>query len=329
MKLAGHSLASLCGALSLRPELALKRDIRLPARVLGSHGESAWFPSAGKIANGDDTAALPDDQGFVLFAAEGMRPEFVASDPWFAGFSSVMVNLSDIAAMGGRPWAVVDVLFSGASDNEKILLGMREASRSFGVPIVGGHTTRVAGESALAVAVVGRARRLISSFRARPGQSLLAAFDLRGSFRGASTQFDAATSASAEQLRRNLRVLPDLAEAELVSAGKDVSMAGLCGSLAMLLETSRVGARLNLESIPAPPDADPLRWLSAFPSFGFVLTTEPERAAEVCARFDAAGVACHVVGEVDASRRLELCAGSERALYADLGSEMLTGFGAP
>lgn len=328
MKLGAHSLDDVCQALSRRPELELKRDVRLPARVLGAFGESAWFESAGQIANGDDTAALPDGEGFVLFAAEGMRPEFVASDPWFSGFCSVMVNLSDIAAMGGRPWAVVDVLFAGSSDNEQVLLGMREASRRFGVPIVGGHTTRVGGESALAVAVVGRARRLISGFRARPGQAVLAAYDLRGAFRGASTHFDAASGASAEQLRRNLRVLPEVAEAELVCAGKDVSMAGLCGSLAMLLETSRVGARLDLESVPSPREVDAVRWLSAFPSFGFVLTAERERAAEVCARFEDAGLSCHVVGEIDASRRLELCAGGERALYADFGSETLTGFGA-
>ncbi|HET9933425.1 MAG TPA: sll0787 family AIR synthase-like protein [Polyangiaceae bacterium] len=326
MKLGGYSLSTLCEALRARPELELKRDIRLPARVLGARSESAWF-AGGDIANGDDTAALPDGDGFTLFAAEGMRPEFVAADPWFAGFCAVMVNLSDVAAMGGRPWAVVDVLFSGSSDNEQILLGMREASRSFGVPIVGGHTTRVDGNSVLAVAVLGRARRLISSYRARPGQAILAAFDLRGAFRGATSQFDAATSASAATLRRNLSVLPELAEAELVSAGKDVSMAGLCGSLAMLLETSGVGARLTLDEVPAPPNVDALRWLTAFPSFGFVLTAEPERAEEVQRRFAAVGLTCSVVGEIDASRRLELCSFGERALYADLGVEVLTGFG--
>ena len=326
MKLGGYSLAELCRALRERPELELKRDIRLPARVLGIPTESAWFPG-GPIANGDDTAALPDQDGFTLLAAEGMRPEFVAADPWFAGFCAVMVNLSDVAAMGGRPWAIVDVLFSGGSDAEQVLLGMRDASRSFGVPIVGGHTTRVSGPTSLAAAVLGRARRLISSYRARPGQAILVAVDLRGAFRGGTAQFDAATSASAETLRRNLGILPELAEAELVSAGKDISMAGLCGSLAMLLETSGVGARLELERVPAPANVDALRWLTAFPSFGFVLTAEPERADEVRRRFEAAGVSCNVVGRIDTTRRLELHSGAERAVYVDLRSEALTGFG--
>ena len=326
MKLGERSLAELCAALRERPELGLKRDIQLAASVFPRAAASAWFPG-GRILNGDDTAALPDADGYTLFAAEGLRPEFVADEPWFAGFCSVMVNLNDVAAMGGRPWAVVDVLFMGSGDNQRVLEGLRDASEAFGVPVVGGHTARVTSGTALAVAVLGRARRLISSHHARPGQALLLAVDLRGKFRGRSGNFDAATTASPEALRRNLSILPELAEAELCRAGKDVSMAGLCGSLLMLLETSGVGGWLDLDAVPAPPGVEPERWLGAFPSFGFVLATETEKAAEVTARFEAAGVACRSVGGIDDSRVLTLCAGGKRAVYADLAESGLTGFG--
>src|SRR5258707_1510679 len=67
---------------------------------------------AGAIRLGDDCAAIPDNDGFLLFAGEGMLESFVADDPWFAGYSAVMVNLSDIAAMGGRPLAIVDILWT-------------------------------------------------------------------------------------------------------------------------------------------------------------------------------------------------------------------------
>ena len=327
MKLSGQSLVRLTEQLTQRTELEMKRDVQLSARVLGGSTQSVWFPSREPILNGDDTAALPSDGGYTLFAAEGMRPELVAQDPWFAGFCSVMVNLSDIAAMGGRPWAVVDVLFMGAGQNERVLEGLRDASELFGVPIVGGHTARVAGPSMLSVAVLGRAQKLISSHAARAGQTLLMAVDVRGSFRGSGGAFNAATTASAEQLRAKLAVLPELAEAGLVGAGKDISMAGTCGSLAMLLETSRVGATLDLDAIPAPPGVEPLRWLTAFPSFGFVLAVEPATVSAVCARFDAVGVVCAAVGAVDESRRLRLRAGGELRTYLDLGTEPLTGFG--
>jgi AIR synthase-related protein len=327
MNLNGIPLAQLTCALSSRAELEMKRDIQLPARVFGTATHSAWFPSQGSVLNGDDTAALPADGGYTLFAAEGMRPELVAADPWFAGFCSIMVNLSDVAAMGGRPWAIVDVLFMGAGENERVLEGMQAASELFGVPVVGGHTARVDGPTLLSVAVLGRARRLISSHSARAGQTLLMAVDLRGSFRGAGTAFNAATTASAKQLRANLATLPELSEAGLVGAGKDISMAGLCGSLAMLLETSGVGATLDLERVPAPPDVDPLRWLMAFPSFGFVLAVDPDAVESVCARFDAVGVVCRAVGQVQRGRQLLLQHGAEQALYLDLETHALTGLG--
>jgi selenophosphate synthetase-related protein len=175
---------------------------------------------------------------------------------------------------------------------------------------------------------VGRATSLIESHTARPGQLLLAAIDLRGSFRNRSA-FNAATTGSTEQLRAQLGLLPELAESGYVRAGKDISNAGVCGTLLMLLESSQVGALLELGALPAPARVDPLRWLSAFPSFGFLLAVDPEHAAEVCARFQALDVAAAVVGEVTAEPKLVLTHGQERALYRDLQLEPLTGFGGP
>src|SRR5208282_3106561 len=99
----------------------------------------------------------------------------------FAGWCGVMVNVSDIAAMGGRPTAVVDALWAqGESSAAAILDGMRAAAAAFGVPIVGGHTNLAADAPQLSVAILGRARRLLSSFDARPGERVVAAIDLRG-----------------------------------------------------------------------------------------------------------------------------------------------------
>jgi len=329
VKLEPGQLQSLTLELASRAELELKQDIQLAAKVFGRKQRASWLGGSGEVLNGDDAAALrAPDGSYVLFAAEGMRDEFVSADPWFAGYSAVMVNVSDIAAMGGRAWAVVDVLFLGNGANERVLEGMQAASTTFGVPVVGGHTTRVEGPTRLAAAVVGRATSLIESHSARPGQLLLAAIDVRGSFRNRSA-FNAATTASPEQLRAQLGLLPQLAESGCVRAGKDISNAGVCGTLLMLLESSQVGARLELDALPAPPRVDPLRWLTAFPSFGFLLAVDPGDAAQVCARFQALDVAAAVVGEVTADSKLVLAHGQERALYRDLQREPLTGFGGP
>jgi AIR synthase-related protein len=327
MRVEHGSLAALTGALSARVELGYKEDIQLAAKAFGRETRSAWFPDGGPIVNGDDATALAHGDEFLLFAAEGMRGEFVEADPWFAGFASILTNVNDIAATGGRPWAVVDVLFRGSADNARVFDGMAAASAAYGVPVVGGHTTRVAGPSMLALAVVGRAKRLITSHGARPGQLVLAAIALDGTFRGPGGNFNAATATAPERLRAQLGVLPELAERGAVASGKDISMAGLCGTLLMLLETSGCGAMLDLARIPAPKGVDTLRWLTAFPSFGFVLTVETGRATEVQSRFEAVGVACARIGEIDDSHRLELVSEGERATYWNLRQRPLTGFG--
>jgi AIR synthase-related protein len=328
VKLAPGSLAELVRTLRGRVELEYKKDIQLAAKAFGRDSRSAWFPGAGDVVNGDDTAALRDGDGYLLFAAEGMRAEFVSADPWFAGFCAVMTNVNDVAAMGGRPLAVVDVLFLGSGENERVLEGMAAASAAFGVPVVGGHTARTHGGSMLAAAVVGRARRLIPGGGARPGQALVAATSLDGSFRGPGGNFNAATTAPAQVLRARLAALPELAEAGLVAAGKDVSMAGLCGTTLMLLEASGWGAEIDLERLPAPAGVDPVRWLTAFPSFGFVLAVDPSDVSSVCARFDAVGVSAAVVGGVTASSSLTLRHGDDREVYWDLAAAPFTGFGA-
>jgi AIR synthase-related protein len=328
MKLTPGSLEKLVSDLRARIELSYKRDIQLAAKAFGRETRSALFPASQSIQNGDDAAALRDESGsYLLFAAEGMRGEFVAADPWFAGFCSVLANVNDIAAMGGRPWAVVDVLFLGKGDNERVLQGVAAASQAFGVPVVGGHTTRVSGETMLGVAVLGRAKRLISGGAAKPGDVILAALSLQGSFRGSGGNFNAATAAPSHVLRAQIGMLPELAEAGLVAAGKDISMAGLCGTLLMLIEQSGVGAEVDLGAIPAPSGVEALRWLTAFPSFGFLLATSADAVPSVCARFDSVGVACAPIGHIENSSKLSASYEGERHVYWDLDDAPLTGFG--
>ncbi|AUX27563.1 hypothetical protein SOCEGT47_081570 [Sorangium cellulosum] len=331
--------AHLRGALGI----LAKKDVQIPARHLAGGAGAAWpagspgaAPSpaargAGAIALGDDCAVIPDGDGHLLLAAEGIWPAFLEGDPRFAGYSAVMVNVSDIHAMGGRPLAVVDVVWgTSAGALEPVWEGMMAASRAYGVPIVGGHMSARSPYNALAVAIVGRARRLITSFAARPGDVLVAAIDLRGRMHPEHPFWDASTGAAPARLRGDLEVLPALAEAGLCDAGKDISMGGLVGTLLMLLETSGAGAVLDVEAVPRPREARDLpleRWLLAFPSYGFLLSVRPEAAGDVLSAFARRGIASAAVGAVDGSRRLTLTAGGERHTLWDLSAEPLTGLG--
>lgn len=324
-----NELNALASQLRTHPGLLSKVGIQPIARVLGTESHSAWTTPTSRIVNGDDAAAIPDGDGYILTAAEGIVPELVRRDPWFAGFCSVMVNVSDIAAMGGVPYAVTSVLFAGECvDNERVLAGMLAASAAFGVPVVGGHTGRSPTDTWLSASIVGRARRLLSSFAVKPEYTLVYVVDLRGAYRGEYSHFNAATNASSAELRRNVALLPQCAERGYAVAAKDVSQAGLVGTLTMLCESSAVGAVLDLDAVPKPPHVTELKWLTTFPSFGFVLACEAGKVAHALQHFRQAGLAAAVVGQFDATRQVNIKRGAERALVWDLARTPLTGFGA-
>jgi uncharacterized protein len=272
---------------------------------------------AGAIRVGDDCAAIPDNDGFLLFAGEGMLESFVNHDPWFAGYSAVMVNLSDIAAMGGRPLAVVDILWTPELEQAApIWEGITAASQAYGVPVVGGHTTITrSGKSFLAAAVLGRAQHLITSFDAKPGDHLLMAIDLRGQYQGDKPFWNASVGSPIDRLRSDLSVLAALAEKHWIGAGKDISNGGIIGTLAMLLQCSNVGAELWLDRVPRPDGVDLARWLISFPSFGFLFSVDPSHAANVTAAFTDRQIACGRVGTITGSGAFVLAYGTARETF--------------
>ena len=320
------TLPELASELAAALGVQHKREIQAAARRLSNAPAGPWGDT--RVRLGDDCAAIPDGDGYLLLAAEGMWPALVASEPRFAAYCSILVNCSDVYAMGGRPLAVVDTLFARDADAAVPLWeGLAEAAERLGVPVVGGHTNLHSPYAALAVAVVGRARRLLTSFDARPGDDLVAAFDLRGQMHAHHPFWNASLEAPPARLRADYEVLPRIAEAGLAAAGKDISMGGLVGTTLMLLEGSGVGATLQLDAIPRPPEVPLSTWLLVFPSYGFLLAVPPARTPAVLGAFAARGLAAAAVGRVDDSRRLTLAAGEARAPLWDLARDPLTGFG--
>lgn len=296
------TLDEIVGTVLASRGLAHKTDIApMLAALDAGHATSAV------VAAGDDCAAIPDGDGYLLFAAEGMVSDLIEAMPWFAGYCSVLVNVSDVCAMGGRPVAVVDVIWSpGVEAAAQVLEGMAAASRQLGVPIVGGHSNARSDRTQLAVAILGRAKRLLSSFDARPGEKLLMAVDLRGAFVEPYPYWNAATEAPAERLRGDLALLAQIAEDGLCAAAKDISMAGIVGTAMMLAECSRVGVAIDLARLPKPADVPLARWLAIFPSYGYLLSVDDAYVAEVIARFEARGIACAEIGEIRAEPSVDL-----------------------
>jgi AIR synthase-related protein len=316
-------LQALVQSLRQSRGFAHKRDISDVVTALGQALPGGIRALAQAVPVGDDCAAIPDGQGgHLLFAIEGLVEDFIERMPWFAGYCGVMVNVSDIYAMGGRPTAVVNALWSAGMETAGVMLrGMADASVTYSVPIVGGHSNNQSARPQLAVAILGRAKRLLTSFDARSGDALVMAVDLRGSYQEPFPYWNASTSAPGERLRGDLEVLPGLAEDGLCAAAKDISMAGAIGTALMLLESSGVGAMIDLDAVPRPDGVPLARWLTSFPSYGFILSVRPDAVADVCRRFGARDIACGVVGTVDDRHALRLRQGDAQALLWDLDAD--------
>ena len=315
----GAEFERLATALRESAGMAAKAEIGLVAERLGLYGAA--------VPVGDDCAAIPDGGGHLLFAIEGFLNGFVAADPWFAGWCGVMVNLSDIAAMGGRPLAVVDAVWAdGESQAAAVLDGLRAASAAYGVPLVGGHSNLRTPQAQLAVAVLGRAGpRLLTSFDARPGDALVLAADHRGAYREPFDNFQAALDAPPGRLRADLALLAEIADRGLARAAKDVSQGGVAGTAVMLAESSRVAIDLDLDAIIPPPGVALERWLKTFPSYGFLISAAPENLAALLSLFHTRDLHAAVIGAVKPGSEVALTSGGRRATLRDPAVHRLLG----
>ena len=102
-------------------------------------------------------------------------------------------------------------------------------------------------------------------------------------------------------------------------------MAGLIGSLAMLLEWGSFGAELNLDVLPRPDGVTLADWCTCFPCFGFILCCEPSQTDECVDVFTRTGLAAAKVGSINDSGSIEILAGGERREVLNLREETVTG----
>lgn len=313
-------LSSLATALRQNPSFAAKQEIALVGELLGG-GDWVTGP-------GDDGAVVPmgpaDGPVQVVGCGEAMLPEFVAADPYGAGLAAVLTNVNDLAAMGAVPGGIVDTVVGDEPVAREILRGLRAGSRMYRVPVIGGHLTLHAGPPALSAFGLGHTERPLSTTRAAAGQTLLVACCTQGRMRP-DFPFFASFDERGDQLGDDVRTLAAVAASGACVAAKDVSMAGLIGSLAMLLEHHRLGVTVDLDVLPTP-DGLPLQsWLMCFPAFAFLLCAPPERADECAAAFTDRGLQATAVGQLDETGAVAIRRAGEVAAVLDLHRDTVTG----
>jgi len=314
MELNGVSTAEI--ALAVREFEGVRRK-----QAIGEMVRAIRIDSPGVLASfGEDAAVIEHGDEVLLLAADGIWSRIMEADPYWAGYCAVLVNIHDIAAMGGRPIAMVDVFsISNRSIQEKVIAGMHDASLQFGVPIVGGHLHPDTPYSVIDVAILGIAAKdaVIYSHTARTGDSVIVAVDLDGRVHpSCSLNWDSVTMKSPERVRAQVRAMEGLGRDHLVSAGKDISNPGVIGTLGMLLEVSGKGAAVALDRLPVPDLAGHgmtfEQWVRVYPGMGFVLTAPKDSVSEVCHRFSDVGMTAAEVGVVT----------DDRTLFISLDNEM-------
>ncbi len=222
---------------------------------------------------GDDGAPVPGSD--LVAACDAVLPSMVERDPEWAGWCGVLVNLNDVAAMGAAPVGLLDAVAGrDAAAVEQVLTGVRRAAAAYAVPVLGGHT-QLGVPAALAVTALGRTDRPVPGGGGRPGHRVRLAADLAGGWRPgyAGRQWDSTTARRTPELRAMLGAVA----AARPAAAKDVSMAGLAGTLGMLAEAGGCGAVLDVAAVPSPAGASAGDWLTCFPGFAMLTADAPDR----------------------------------------------------
>jgi putative N-acetyltransferase (TIGR04045 family) len=215
---------------------------------------------------GDDGVPVPGSD--MVACVDAITPSMVQRDPEWAGWCGMLVTAHDLAAMGAEPIGALDALAAAERQHaERVLAGIRSGAEAFGLPVLGGHT-QLGVPAALAVTGVGRASGPVPAGGGGPGDALTLTADVAGGWRPgyAGRQWDCTSWRTRDELAPMLSAVGRARP----HAAKDVSMAGLVGTVAMLAEASGTGAELDVAAVPRPAAATMSDWLTCFPGMAFV-----------------------------------------------------------
>ena len=285
----------------------------------------------------DDAAVMLPPPGLAVVQSVDYFRAFV-DDPFVFGQIAAAHALSDLHAMGARPWTALAVAAVPYSSSDKMrteladmLHGASEVLAADGCTLVGGHSAE-ATEPALGFAVTGLAdpARLLRKSGLRPGDALVltkllgTGIVLAGHMRGLARA--AWLQAAIDSMRTSNASASRILREHGAVACTDVTGFGLAGHLLEMLRASGVGARVWPDRVPALPGAAELAAQGvestlapenrrALPGGGMggrsALLVDPQTSggllagiaqegAEPCvAKLRAAGIAAAIVGVVE------------------------------
>lgn len=248
-------------AMSSRGEFGLidfiKEHFKAPDGVMGIGDDCAVLPTY-PISEGPGELLVSTD--LLMEGVHFLRKE---SSPEDIGWKAAAVNLSDIAAMGGRPVATfLSIALPKDAQGEwaeRFIKGYAEISDLFDVPLLGGDTTSSLRDIAINVCVLGRcpSGKAVTRSGARPGDVIYvtgplgdSAAGLQAILKNLERTEDVATLIHRHKRPQpRLRAASDLIATDLVGAMMDISD-GIASDLRHILKSSGVGAIVELDRLP-------------------------------------------------------------------------------
>ena len=292
------------------------------------------LPSAppGQIWSGDDAAVLPSWSEKLVFTTDvlvdGVDFNLDYCPPATIGAKCVAVNASDVAAMGGRPRALVAALTVPRNTLvdvvEEIAAGLAKAGKSNDIDVVGGDISE-GRELSLTGAMVGSLPGPpMTRAGARPGDLICVTGSLGAAAAGllllrAGARRDGGLSSPLQRvIERQLVPRPRIAEGRLAASCGATAMIdvsdGLVADIVHVLDASGVGCALDPASIPIDPDVfsvdlpqgspDALRLaLGGGEDYELAFTISPDRLEDARTSLQGEGAPVAVVGEITPADR--------------------------
>jgi thiamine-monophosphate kinase len=242
----------------------------LVARITTRLAMPAWVV----VGPGDDAAVIAPERGALDVFTTDAHVEGVHFDRRFVppdaiGHRALAVNLSDLAAMGATPRAVLlslvlpDALEIAVVDG--MLDGLLALAATHNVVLVGGNISRTPGPLVVDITAIGsvKPRRVMTRTGARPGDSVYVTGSIGDGSVGLhslQTPREPAVQACQERyLRPQARVRAGmlLGRNRAASACMDTSD-GLADAVRQIAEASHVGIALDGSALPIGDDVR--RW---------------------------------------------------------------------
>ena len=252
---------------------------------------------------GDDCALVDWGEHYLLVTTDAVSQRThlpPSATPFQIGWYVVAINLSDVAAMGGYPLGFVSALVLPRTVElnflREIARGMEEATKTFGIAVLGGDT-KEGNEIMLAGTAFGRVRKdqVLLRKGGRPGDAIVVTGDLGRSGWGARLLRAGTDVARATEfmLRPHARVEEGklFAESGAVTSCMDISdglgttlaQMGSLGGVAFEVDWGKLPVYKETRALPASEAQDlALYWGG---DYELVATVRPEKVEELLALF--------------------------------------------